>query len=812
MAQAANLAELLEALNQRQPLIEITADIEVTTQLLISYTVELRSLPTEHSILSKTAGFRWSLFRVQNGGRLKLRNITLDGRMAGRYDVNGDNRSLVIVAGGTLDAGDDVTLQNNSSYQEGGGIYVSGSESYSNELVMSGNVRIVGCESRTSGGGLMVALRSNDDRITLSGEPAFQSNHAANGGGIYFRSYLRGVAGVRRWPGAPRISGNTADGAGGGINFSGFRDGGSPGSALIIGPGVRVEHNQATHGGGVYFYGANEGEVFETAGLVENNTASGNGGGLYVRGISTGDSDSPGIRFEMNGGSLADNVGGTGGGVYLLTAVGGSALFSGASVLRNRAVNGSAGSGGGIWLQNTFGERSVSLTMEDTSVRENQASAEGGGLAFHAGPGKFSFDGRNSSLSENRADGNGGGILMGTAGGGLLRFFAVDLSDNLSRGNGGGLYFANTSAAADSVLELSGVEVRGNYASAEGGGLRFTSRTGRLETALTDYLITGNTARAGGGIFNDFQSRTFLFGPGQLSGNQASAYAPGIYNSGLLYMEGLRELSNGVYLSDRNSVVFLRGPLTEGSVIQLDHSDYVKPNEEGIPIVVGEGTEFDPLLTQTDADGFRKPPNDFIGWEIRLSEDHTQVLLAPEVYSIRYENLMGAGHSNPTSYTVLTPEIRLTDPQPLAGERFIGWFDAPAGGNQVTSIPRGSTGNRVLYARWERIVFRIIYYGNDEGGPEAHWVPFPQEAEAGTLAVLSQSVPTRTGDRFIGWNTERDGTGETYQPGAVIGPVTEEIRLYAQWKRAKPVPPDVLPASGSFCRCVPCVPCEPCEP
>ncbi len=69
-------------------------------------------------------------------------------------------------------------------------------------------------------------------------------------------------------------------------------------------------------------------------------------------------------------------------------------------------------------------------------------------------------------------------------------------------------------------------------------------------------------------------------------------------------------------------------------------------------------------------------------------------------YSITY-NLNGGVNdtSNPSTYTIETPEITLAAAT-KEGYRFDGWWDSATDGNQVTSIPIGSTGNKILYARY----------------------------------------------------------------------------------------------------------------
>lgn len=66
-------------------------------------------------------------------------------------------------------------------------------------------------------------------------------------------------------------------------------------------------------------------------------------------------------------------------------------------------------------------------------------------------------------------------------------------------------------------------------------------------------------------------------------------------------------------------------------------------------------------------------------------------------YEITYVLPNGVTNPNVTSYTVETETITLQDFS-HDDYTFEGWFDAEAGGNKVTSIPKGSTGNKTLYA------------------------------------------------------------------------------------------------------------------
>lgn len=48
--------------------------------------------------------------------------------------------------------------------------------------------------------------------------------------------------------------------------------------------------------------------------------------------------------------------------------------------------------------------------------------------------------------------------------------------------------------------------------------------------------------------------------------------------------------------------------------------------------------------------------------------------------------------------------------------------------------------------------------------------------------MVSENGYVRDGHSFVGWNTQRDGSGTHHVPGSSIT-VTDHIHLYAQWTR-----------------------------
>lgn len=74
-------------------------------------------------------------------------------------------------------------------------------------------------------------------------------------------------------------------------------------------------------------------------------------------------------------------------------------------------------------------------------------------------------------------------------------------------------------------------------------------------------------------------------------------------------------------------------------------------------------------------------------------------------YSITYKDLgaTGANHKgNPSTYTKASDTIKLKDPVRAGYYRFAGWYSDKAKKHRVKSIPKGSTGDITLYAKWQK--------------------------------------------------------------------------------------------------------------
>ena len=139
----------------------------------------------------------------------------------------------------------------------------------------------------------------------------------------------------------------------------------------------------------------------------------------------------------------------------------------------------------------------------------------------------------------------------------------------------------------------------------------------------------------------------------------------------------------------------------------------------------------------------------------------------PIVYTIEYITFGGTAVGNPSTYTI-TDNITFKDAT-LSGYVFKGWYTAADGGVKTTCITAGTTGNIVLYARWD-YVSTITFETN--GGSSV----MPIINVEGT-SITAPASPTKEHYEFDGWYSDSALTNAysfTTQP-------SEDITLYAKW-------------------------------
>ena len=186
-----------------------------------------------------------------------------------------------------------------------------------------------------------------------------------------------------------------------------------------------------------------------------------------------------------------------------------------------------------------------------------------------------------------------------------------------------------------------------------------------------------------------------------------------------------------------------------------------------IPLPEKDGAVFEGWYTA--ADYFGEPIT-----QIQCAGENVQLFAkwSDAVYTVRYELNGGVlhGEENPESVTSAGGyELKAPVRQ---GYIFLGWYDQPYGGERYESVGGDSAKNITLYALWQKCddLF-TVYYDLNGGEPNAE---NPVSVGAGEVHKLNGA--SRTGYTFLGWNTEKDGSGEYVE---YLYGVDETLYLYA---------------------------------
>lgn len=133
---------------------------------------------------------------------------------------------------------------------------------------------------------------------------------------------------------------------------------------------------------------------------------------------------------------------------------------------------------------------------------------------------------------------------------------------------------------------------------------------------------------------------------------------------------------------------------------------------------------------------------------------------------------------------------RAGDTTKIRGYRFLGWYTGPQDNAGLYDWTRPLTGSVTVYAHWQRLQANVIYDANGGTGSHANTTGW-QYSDVTIPGDTSKSF-TRTGYRFSGWNTAKDGKGTAYVDGSKVPLQDRGVTLYAQWKPLF----DVLPSAG----------------
>lgn len=150
---------------------------------------------------------------------------------------------------------------------------------------------------------------------------------------------------------------------------------------------------------------------------------------------------------------------------------------------------------------------------------------------------------------------------------------------------------------------------------------------------------------------------------------------------------------------------------------------------------------------------------------------------AADSYTVSYN--AGAGSGAPEAQTKTAGvNLTLSSVTPTwTGHTFSEWNTAADGSG--TSYSPGGTysadADVTLYAIWTTDTYTVSYNANSGSG-----APASQTKTYGEDLVLSDTLPTYSGNTFVEWNTAADGTGTSYAPGGTYT-ANAAVTLYATW-------------------------------
>ena len=253
----------------------------------------------------------------QEGAGVYFSGATVDisGSFYAANNISKSNGGAIYFYGCTVDIGGDFIAENNTASGSGGAIYCENTS-----IDIRENVIIRSNRANGSGGGIFGY--GENLNFHMMGGSVTENSAGSNGGGIYFQNRKNLEKRIRLTGG--EVTNNTAQN-GGGV-FIGRIGGGYkldddhnpeyPGESVEISTAMRITGNTASsNGGGVYVGDCTRMELY-AGGVITDNTAN-SGGGVFVSGNgyyfrqyanAKDRTDNEEEALEIYGGELHDNI------------------------------------------------------------------------------------------------------------------------------------------------------------------------------------------------------------------------------------------------------------------------------------------------------------------------------------------------------------------------------------------------------------------------------------------------------------------------------------------------------------------------
>ncbi|MDH6365880.1 MULTISPECIES: InlB B-repeat-containing protein [unclassified Breznakia] len=240
--------------------------------------------------------------------------------------------------------------------------------------------------------------------------------------------------------------------------------------------------------------------------------------------------------------------------------------------------------------------------------------------------------------------------------------------------------------------------------------------------------------------------------------------------------------------------------------------DVIKALDYGT--LVKENYEFDSWNTEPDGSGttYKLNAQFMIKEDLTLYAQWKKLEEKEEDVTVVYsKNLATSGSApvdanSPYAYGSL---VKVMDKGDLErdGYIFAGWRNIAVGGSKIYKPGQYMvvTSNVLFYPQWvdeNDVTYNITYNGNGQtAGSKPIDINAPYKGSE-KATILGQGTLLKDGFEFVGWNTQADGRGITYQPDQVVQ-FDGDVTLYAQW-RDKSIPLSVsYDANGATSGSVP---------
>ncbi|MCL2143356.1 MAG: InlB B-repeat-containing protein [Methanomassiliicoccaceae archaeon] len=254
--------------------------------------------------------------------------------------------------------------------------------------------------------------------------------------------------------------------------------------------------------------------------------------------------------------------------------------------------------------------------------------------------------------------------------------------------------------------------------------------------------------------------------------------------NGKLIVSGDVTAADGIYLSNEGFVI-IHGML------------YVADEDECLWYDDGSGNVPVGLYDLVEGGGALYPTYLYFG-DAAAGEFYLSPGAVPK-FTVTYDANTGTG-AVPTETdkikgaTFTAADSTLTAP---AGTRFLEWNteadgsgDSYAEGDTVT-MPAA---NLTLYATWET-VYTVTYDANGGSGT----VPTESDKAPGeTFTTAVSAITAPAGMQLAEWNTEADGSGDSYAEGQTVTMPAANLTLYAIWENVYTVSYDVNGGTGTI--------------